>query len=106
MKNRIIEICELGQPQSIIHRENQPITELIKTDSLIEELNQQLRLHVVSNSSKPKKSKKEKRKLHFGEWKQSKGFRYMSGHTYKDSDGDLYDADEVDKMYQTYYDSF
>jgi len=49
MKNRIIEICELGQPQSIIHRENQPITELIKTDSLIEELNQQLRLHVVSN---------------------------------------------------------
>jgi len=47
MKNRIIEICELGQPQSIIHRENQPITELIKTDSLIEELNQQLRLHVV-----------------------------------------------------------
>ena len=52
------------------------------------------------------KSLKEKRKLHFGEWKQSKGFRYMSGHTYKDSDGDLYDADEVDKMYQTYYDSF
>lgn len=47
MKNRIIEICELGQPQSIIHRENQPISELIKTDSLIEELNQQLRLHVV-----------------------------------------------------------
>ena len=52
------------------------------------------------------KSLKEKRKLHFGEWKQSKGLRYMSGHTYKDSDGDLYDADEVEKMYQTYYDSF
>lgn len=51
MKNRIIEICELGQPQSIIHRENQPITELIKTDSLIEELNQQLRLHFVVKSS-------------------------------------------------------
>jgi len=51
MKNRIIEICELGKPQSIIHRENQPITELIKTDSLIEELNQQLRLHVVVKSS-------------------------------------------------------
>ena len=48
MKNRIIEICELGQPQSIIHRENEPITELIKTDSLIEELNQQLLLHNVS----------------------------------------------------------
>mgnify|MGYP001626868157 CR=1 FL=1 len=48
MKNRIIEICELGQPQSIIHREKEPITELIKTDSLIEELNQQLLLHNVS----------------------------------------------------------
>lgn len=51
MKNRIIEICELGQPQSIIHRENQPITELIKTDSLIEELNQQLRLLDVVKQS-------------------------------------------------------
>lgn len=50
MKNRIIEICELGQPQSIIQRENEPISELIKTDSLIEELNQQLRLHVVGSS--------------------------------------------------------
>ena len=48
MKNRIIEICELGQPQSIIHRGKEPITELIKTDSLIEELNQQLLLHNVS----------------------------------------------------------
>ena len=40
MKNRIIEICELGQPQSIIHRENEPITELIKTEVLIKELNE------------------------------------------------------------------
>jgi len=48
MKNKIIEICELGQPQSIIHRENEPITELIKTDSLIEELNKQLLLSGVS----------------------------------------------------------
>ena len=48
MKNRIIEICELGQPKSIIQRENEPITELIKTDSLIEELNKQLLLHNVS----------------------------------------------------------
>ena len=40
MKNRIIEICELGQPQSIIHRENEPITELIKTEALIKELNE------------------------------------------------------------------
>jgi len=39
MKNRIIEICELGQPQSIIHRENEPISELIKTNELVEELN-------------------------------------------------------------------
>ena len=52
MKNRIIEICELGQPQSIIHRENQPITELIKTDSLIEELNQQLNLSGASQQRK------------------------------------------------------
>ena len=48
MKNRIIEICELGQPQSIIQRENEPISELIKTDSLIEDLNEQLLLHNVS----------------------------------------------------------
>ena len=42
MKNRIIEICELGQPQSIIQREGKPISELIKTDVLIKELNKQL----------------------------------------------------------------
>ena len=51
MKNKIIEICELGQPQSIIHRENEPITELIKTDSLIEELNKQLTIPDVVKSS-------------------------------------------------------
>lgn len=51
MKDRIIEIVELGQPQSLIQRENAPITELIKTDLLIEELNKQLRLyHVVGRS--------------------------------------------------------
>ena len=50
MKDRIIEIVELGQPQSLIQRENAPITELIKTDLLIEELNEQLRLYNVSNS--------------------------------------------------------
>jgi len=48
MKNRIIEICELGQPKSIIHRENEPISELIKTTDLVEELNKQLLLHNVS----------------------------------------------------------
>jgi len=51
MKNRIIEICELGQPKSIIQRENVPITELIKTDSLIEELNKQLLLYNVVGRS-------------------------------------------------------
>jgi len=48
MKNRIIEICELGQPKSIIHRENETISELIKTTDLVEELNKQLLLHNVS----------------------------------------------------------
>lgn len=47
MKDRIIEIVELGQPKSLIQRENSPITELIKTDMLIEELNEQLRLYNV-----------------------------------------------------------
>jgi|SRR5690606_28594651 len=42
MKDRIIEIVDLGQPLSIIQRENAPITELIKTDLLIKELNEQL----------------------------------------------------------------
>jgi len=51
MKDRIIEIIELGQPQSLIQRENAPITELIKTDLLIEELNQQLRLYNVVGRS-------------------------------------------------------
>lgn len=45
MKGRIIEIVELGQPQSLIQRENAHTTELIKTDLLIEELNEQLRLY-------------------------------------------------------------
>jgi hypothetical protein len=42
MKNKIIKICELGEPQSIIYRENKPISELIKTTDLVEELNNQL----------------------------------------------------------------
>ena len=53
MKDRIIEIVELGQPQSLIQRENAPITELIKTDLLIEELNEQLRLYNVVGRSEP-----------------------------------------------------
>jgi hypothetical protein len=51
MKDSIIEIVELGQPQSLIQRENAPITELIKTDLLIEELNEQLRLYKVVGRS-------------------------------------------------------
>jgi hypothetical protein len=51
MKDRIIKIVELGEPQSLIQRENAPTTELIKTNLLIEELNEQLRLcNVVGGS--------------------------------------------------------
>ncbi len=44
MKNKIIKICELGKPQSIIYRENKLISELIKTTDLVEELNNQLNI--------------------------------------------------------------
>lgn len=43
MKNKIIEIIEIGQTQSLIQRENTPISGLIKTDFLVEELNKQLK---------------------------------------------------------------
>ncbi len=45
---------------------------------------------------------KNKKKLNFDKWKFSKGIRYVSGHNYKDNDGDLYDSDELEKMYQHY----
>lgn len=45
---------------------------------------------------------KDKEKLNFDKWKFSKGIRYVSGHNYKDNDGDLYDSDELEKMYQHY----
>ena len=48
MGNRIMEIVELGKPQSIIQRDGNPITELIQTHILIEELNEQLLLYGVS----------------------------------------------------------
>ena len=51
MGNRIIEIVELGKPQSIIQREGDPITELIHTYILIEELNEQLLLYNVVGQS-------------------------------------------------------
>ena len=50
MENRIIEIVVLGKPQSIIQREGNPITELIQTHILIEELNDQLLLYGVVKS--------------------------------------------------------
>ena len=51
MKDRIIEIVEFGQPQSLIQREDAPITELVKTDLLIAEINEQLRLYNVVGRS-------------------------------------------------------
>ena len=42
MKNRIIEIM-IGDPQSIIQRENEPITDLIENVELIEELESRIK---------------------------------------------------------------
>ena len=46
--------------------------------------------------------KADNKKLSFKDWNYSKGMRYLSGHTYKDNDGDLYDIDELEKMYKNY----
>lgn len=46
--------------------------------------------------------KTDENKLSFKDWKYSKGLRYLSGHNYKDNDGDLYDSDEIEKMYKNY----
>jgi len=43
MENKIIEIVELGYPQSIIQRENEPITELIETELLVEQLESRIK---------------------------------------------------------------
>jgi hypothetical protein len=51
MKNKIIEIVEIGLPKSLIQRENEPITELIETNLLVEELNEALRLFAVVGRS-------------------------------------------------------
>lgn len=45
--NRIIEIEEFGFPKSLIIRENALVSELIDTNDLIKELNEQLRLSNV-----------------------------------------------------------
>lgn len=66
MGNRIIEIVELGKPQSIIQREGEPITELIHTHILIEELNEQLLLYSVVGKSEQLKA--------FQGWQLDKGY--------------------------------
>ena len=38
-----VEIVELGYPQSIIQRENEPITELIETELLVEQLESRIK---------------------------------------------------------------
>jgi hypothetical protein len=40
---RILEIIEIGMPQSLIHREDEPIDELIDTFELMLELNERLK---------------------------------------------------------------
>ena len=52
--------------------------------------------------SKCCKTLKVKEKLSFNDWKFSKGLRYIADHTYKDNDGDLYNSDEIEKMYKQY----
>lgn len=47
MKKPIIEIQELGEPNSLIYRKDAKISEIVNTEKLIEELNEQLRLHFV-----------------------------------------------------------
>lgn len=75
MKSRIIEIVELGHPKSLIQRENEPITELIDTNFLIEELNQVLSLFSVSGQSEqficdhPMKSREYYSSVTFKCWK-------------------------------------
>ena len=38
-----VEIVELGYPQSIIQRENEPITELIETELLVQQLESRIK---------------------------------------------------------------
>lgn len=47
--------------------------------------------------------KVKKQKLNFGDWKYSRGLRYVSDHTYKNTKGELFDAEDVNKMYDNYY---
>ena len=51
MKKPIIEIEELGQPNSLIYRQDAQISEIVNTEKMIKELNEQLRLHFVVGQS-------------------------------------------------------
>lgn len=51
MKRPIVEIEELGEPNSIIYRKDAPISEIINTQRMLVELNEQLRLHFVVGQS-------------------------------------------------------
>jgi len=57
-----------------------------------EELKKQLALYGV----------KDKVKFTLENWLFSNGIRYVSGHNYKSNDGDIYDSDEIEKMYEHY----
>ena len=43
MENKIIEIVEFGYPRSIVQRDNEPITELIDTELMVEELESRIK---------------------------------------------------------------
>ena len=45
---------------------------------------------------------KDKVKLTFKNWLFSNEIRYVSEHNYKSNEGDIYDSDELEKMYQHY----
>jgi len=47
MKNPIIEIEEIGEPNSLIYRKDAQISEIVNTQNMLKELNEQLRLHFV-----------------------------------------------------------
>jgi hypothetical protein len=56
MKKPIIEIEELGSPNSLIYRKDAQISEIVNTEKMLEELNEQLRLHDVVGRSEQLKA--------------------------------------------------
>jgi hypothetical protein len=60
-------------------------------------------LKAVGYSCRSTKLKSEP-KMNFGNWKDSRGLRYLGGNTYSDDNGRLYDADCINEMYDKYYD--